>query len=79
MYIDRKKLEKAGFMILGVRSDGASDMLSDEFAGIRIEPISYQTSEAIALLREERNLSDIQIEEVNILCTNMQIWNVIKG
>lgn len=70
MRIEIGRLRKNGFEVL---IDGQVADACD----IRIEPVNPSYPQAIGLLREETDLSDMQAEEILIKVHEFQVWNAL--
>ena len=71
MKIDISRLDKNGFRVLidGQDAEGVHE--------ISIIPVDPTTPQAIGLLREETDLSDMQAEEILIKVHEFQVWNAL--
>ena len=66
MFINFHKLASQGFEARG-----------DMENGIEIRPMNPRPIEAVALLRDEAGLSDMQVEEIILTVHEFQVWNAI--
>lgn len=70
MRIEINRLRKNGFEVL------VDNQVMDAHE-ISIIPVNPTTPQAIELLREETDLSDMQVEEILIKVHEFQVWNAL--